>query len=106
MEILVTQYVRPNGTPLEICIYGMPDSLAPILEEITKAGLRLEAEVLTTDEVSFTLAHREQEQDFDIEICNNTSGEHGTKAGLIRLIERFDRKKFTAWLEATPDLES
>jgi len=31
MEILVTQYVRPNGRPLEICIYGMPDSLAPIL---------------------------------------------------------------------------
>jgi hypothetical protein len=105
MEILVTQYVRPNGVPLEICIYGMPDWLTPILEEITKAGLHLEAEVLTTGEVSFTLAHREQEEDFDIEICNNTRGPHGTKAGLIRLIERFDKKKFAAWLEGTPNME-
>lgn len=106
MEILVTQYLRPNGVPRETQIYGMPDSLAPILEEIAKAGLHLEAEMLNTGEISFTLAHREQEEDFDIEICNNTHGAHGTKAGLVRLIERFDKKKFAAWLEGTPDLES
>jgi len=105
VQIMVTQFVRPDGHRRQESVSDMPDSLAPILEEIAKAGLDLTAEVLTSGEVSFTLACDEYACDFDIEICENGPGEMGTKAGLARLIERFDKKKFQVWLQAQKEAD-
>lgn len=105
MEIPVTQYLMPDGRKRETSIDGMPDSLAPILREIAKAGLHLEAEVLSTGMVSFTLAYHKQDTDYDIEICANGPGENGTKASLIRLIKRFDRKQFMKWAKEQNDAD-
>jgi hypothetical protein len=98
VEIKLTQYLMPDGRQRENSIEGMPDSLAPILKLISKAGLSLEAEMLTTGEISFTLACHKYAADFDIEICSNGPGEHGTRAALIWLIERFDQNTFKEWI--------
>lgn len=97
MKISVIQYIRPNGGTQESSVDDMPDELVPILKELSKCGLRLAAEVLTTGEVSFTIEYPKEAADFDIEIAVNGPGENGTKASLEKLIRRFGKKSFMVW---------
>jgi hypothetical protein len=94
MEIHLTQYLLPDGRQREVSV-DVPDSLRAKLAKIRKAGLTIEAEVLTTAEVSFTLACHKYAADYDILICTNGPG---TRENLIRLIERFDEKECKKWL--------
>lgn len=94
MEIQLTQYLLPDGRQRKVSI-EVPDSLAPILKKISKAGLTIEAEILTTTEVSFTLACHKYAADYDILICTNGPG---TRESLVKLIERFNEKQCKKWL--------
>lgn len=94
MEIQVTQYLLPDGRTRETSI-DVPDSLAPKLKKIARAGLTIEAEILTSTEVSFTLACHKYAADYDILICTNGPG---TRENLIKLIERFNEKECRKWL--------
>lgn len=93
-QVPITQYLLPDGRKRDISI-DVPDSLAPKLKKIAKAGLSIEAEVLTTTEVSFTLACHKYAADYDILICTNGPG---ARESLITLIERFDEKECKRWL--------
>jgi hypothetical protein len=96
MQVQVTQYLLPDGRKRQTSV-DVPDSLAPILKRIEKAGLVIEAEILTTSEVSFTLACHKYAADYDILICMNGPGTRDRES-LIRLIERFDEKTCQKWL--------
>lgn len=54
-----TQFLLHNGTPRQTTI-GRPDPIADQAEELIKAGCRLEAEILTTGEVSLTVERGEE----------------------------------------------
>jgi hypothetical protein len=94
MNVHVTQYLLPDGRTRDTSV-DLPDSLAPQLKRIAKCGLTLEAEILTTSEVSFTLACHKYAADYDILICTNGPG---IKESLTRLIERFNEKECRKWL--------
>jgi hypothetical protein len=94
MEVHVMQYLLPDGRKRDTS-FDAPDYLAPILTEIAMCGLTIEAEVLTTGEVSFTLACHKYAADYDISICTNGPG---ARELLIGLIERFDEKECRKWL--------
>ena len=53
MAITFTQYMRPDGRKMSVDI-NRPADIETMALELQQAGVRLEAEVLTTGEVSFT----------------------------------------------------
>ena len=61
--IEVTQFLRPNGRK-NLITAEFPIETQPLYESMTKAGCRLEAEVLMTDEVSFSISN--EEKAFDV----------------------------------------
>lgn len=69
MDIPFTQYLLPDGRRTILCIekYG---EIAQKAQEIINKGLRFEAEVLTTGEISLTITD-DKEGDLAIEICRN-----------------------------------
>lgn len=69
MDIPFTQYLLPNGRRIIRSIekYG---EVAEKAQEIINKGLRFEAEVLATGEISLTITD-EKEGDLAIEICRN-----------------------------------
>src|ERR1700691_2522916 len=96
MDIIVTQFVRPDGKQKLETIHQMPDDLKPILQSIKECGGRLTAEVIFSD-VAFTIDCPKGEVDFDMEICPNgplPDATAGPRQGLEKLIRRFDAKKF------------
>lgn len=90
MDITLTQFVLPNGCQREATIEDMPEDLKPFLDAMKKNGCRLTVEVLTNGIVSYAVECKEVEADFDMELCQNGPGEHGTRASLEKLIRRFD----------------
>lgn len=54
-ELTFTQYLRPDGRTQEITCRVERPEVASAARELTAAGARFEAEVLTTGEVSFTV---------------------------------------------------
>ena len=69
-KLSVTQYLRPHGTKRKINKEVSDDVYAKGLE-IIEAGYALEAEVLTTGEVSFTIADYANGVDVAIELSPN-----------------------------------
>lgn len=68
-EVDVVQFMRPNGRQVAVKT-DLPIKYRDCYEEMSKAMCRLEAEHLTTGEVSVTIAHF-QHGDIDIEVVPN-----------------------------------
>lgn len=80
-DIPFTQYMRPDGRKVEQ-FAPMPEGYEEKVKAILAAGLKFEAEVLTTGTVSLTISNGEE--DIAIELSSN--GPEVEKA-LIRLID-------------------
>lgn len=82
-EIPFTQFVAPHGRRVEVRI-DRPEDVSTKAEKIIALGYRFECEVLTTCEVSLTIAG--DKGDEDIEVVSN-----GPEVPLAvdRLINRF-----------------
>jgi hypothetical protein len=78
-----TQFMRPNGRQVDVSI-DRPADIAAKAQSIIDRGFRFECEHLTTNEVSLTIAGKDD--DLDIEICANGPGLVGP--AVDRLIER------------------
>ncbi|HNP16327.1 MAG TPA: hypothetical protein PKI99_07695, partial [Terrimesophilobacter sp.] len=75
-EIPVTQYVRPDGRRREIGIVR-PSEIAEMAQRCLAAGMRFEAEVLTTGHVSLTVVGKDddgEEGDIAIRVVKNGPG--------------------------------
>ena len=70
MSIPFTQYLMPDGRTKQIEI-DRPANIEAKAAEIIAAGCRLEAEVLLTGEVSFTVFNPETEEDEACELSRN-----------------------------------
>ncbi len=69
-SIPFTQFVRPDGRRRDIEI-TRPAEMVARARALIEKGLAFEAEVLTTGEVSLTVADHENEEDIAIEITPN-----------------------------------
>ena len=67
MDVPFTQFLRPNGQPVRVTI-DRPDDIARLARRLAAHGVRLETEVLTTGEVSFT-AEREKDGETELLAC-------------------------------------
>lgn len=83
VAIPFTQFMRPDGRPVEVSI-ERPDHVAAKAKSIIDRGYRFECEHLTTGEVSLTVAG--EDDDLDIEICSNGPGLVGP--AVDRLVDR------------------
>lgn len=68
--IPVTQFIMPHGTPRPMYAW-VTKSAHDKASQIIKAGYKFEAEVLTTGEVSLTVADPVAGKDVAIEVCGN-----------------------------------
>lgn len=84
MDIPFTQYLLPDGRKFNITI-GIDDpDRTTKAQSIIDAGGKFEVEVLTTGEVSLTVAY--DDDDIAIEIIQNKSAEENTNA-VLKLID-------------------
>lgn len=86
-EVRLTQFMRPNGTPVPVSTY-LPVETQELYEEMSSAGAWFEAEELRTGQVSLTIAT--EDEDIDIEIVSN--GPMVQKA-MARMLKRKAWKK-------------
>lgn len=77
-----TQFMRPNGRAVEVSI-ERPAGIAAKAEALIAKGYHFECEVLTTCEISLTIAN--DDGDLDIEVVSNGPD---VPLGVDRLIER------------------
>lgn len=70
MDVFLTQYLLPDGRKRETHI-TLPDEAERPYIEMLGYSCRLEAEILSTGEVSVTVFHVEEEIDLDIEVVPN-----------------------------------
>lgn len=68
MNVPIVQFLLPNGSRNETST-ELPDECQSAYEEMTGAGLRFEAEILTTGYVSVTISG--EEDDTYIEVIKN-----------------------------------
>lgn len=68
MPVHFTQYLTPDGRRRSAIVLR-PTHVAQKAQELLDAGLHLEAEVLSTGEVSFTIASNDE--DLAIELAQN-----------------------------------
>jgi hypothetical protein len=78
-----TQYVRPDGRKRPVTI-NRPAEIEAKARALLLMGLRLEAEELTTGQVSFTVYDPVKEEDIVQEIVSNGPG---VGAAVDRLVE-------------------
>jgi hypothetical protein len=85
-EIQFTQFIRPNGRPVEVSVMR-PDHIGELAERLIQRGYGFECEQLSTSEVSLTIVDEHGDQ--DIEIVPN-----GAEVPLAvdRMIERFAKR--------------
>jgi hypothetical protein len=89
MTIHLTQYCLPDGRRQIISI-DCPAAVEEKARLLESAGYALEAEILSSGTVSFTIVgmnEHGEENDVDIELCRNGPG---TAAALCKLILRFN----------------
>lgn len=84
--IMFTQYLRSNGEKRP-AIIDRPAPIANKADMLRLAGWRLECEVLTTGEVSFTCEHDDSEGDVDLEAIRVVKNGPGTAEAVDSLIE-------------------
>lgn len=90
VAIPFTQYLKPNGRRADVSI-ERPAHIASMADRIMERGYRFECEVLTTGQVSLTIA--DYEGDHDIELCNNGIEVPATVDRLVtRFAARFERR--------------
>lgn len=92
-KIPFTQFIRPNGDTRTQWV-ARSGELADKAQAIIRNGLRFEAEVLTTGEVSLTVHDRKTGEDVAIEVCSNGPP-------VVDAIDRLISRAYTQ-LEATP----
>ena len=87
-EILITQYLRPNGREAIVRAW-IPDELVEAAKQ-----LKISAELVTPTQVMI-YAHRkgESEEDELTEIADNGPGENSPEVALQRLIKRFEVRR-------------
>lgn len=85
-EIPFTQYMAPNGRKQDVRI-NRPEEVSTKAEAIIAAGFRFECEVLTTCEVSLSIAG--DDGDEDIEVVSNGPD---VPNAVDRLINRFSAR--------------
>ncbi|MDW9726340.1 hypothetical protein GOB91_29265 [Sinorhizobium meliloti] len=86
-EIPFTQYLMPDGRKAPVRI-NRPDEISDKAEKIIEAGYRFECEVLTTGQISLTIAGKDGDE--DIEVVPNGPE---VPVAVDRMITRFaDRK--------------
>lgn len=81
-NVEVTQYLRPHDTK-KLIYKEVPEHVYDKALSIIDAGYHLEAEVLTTGEVSFTVVDREQGVDVAIRLSPNGPEVHEAFNDLI-----------------------
>ena len=81
-QIMMTQYLRPNGLKRETWVEVPRDQYNKAVS-IVAAGFVFESEVLTTGDVRFTIADPKEEIDVGIEVCPNGPEVHNTLKRLI-----------------------
>lgn len=97
MKVEFTQYLRPDGRKKLIHV-ELPINYAPFVNAIRNAGLRLTAEVLTTNEVSLAIQDDER-GDFRSEVVPNGPG---VVEAAGRLVSSFSHMSYDLWrLEAS-----
>lgn len=69
-EIKFTQYMRPDGHPIEAFI-DRPQAVFDKAEQIIDAGYVFESEHLMTGNVSVTISDPDKEEDLAIRIISN-----------------------------------
>lgn len=89
-KIAFTQYLRPNGQKQVITI-GVTKDIAEKAARIAEAGYHLEAEILTTDQVSLTIAGKNT--DVGIMIVANGPEVPPAVAELINMFDFDDAKR-------------
>lgn len=85
-SIPFTQFMRPDGRPVQVSI-DRPDDIVAKAQSIIARGYRFECEALTDGHVSLTITD-EENGDLDIEVVPNGSE---VPTAVDRLIERFAR---------------
>lgn len=71
-----TQFLRPHGRRKQINI-TMSAKVELLADKCVEAGVRFEAEVLTTNQISFTAELDDEDGEVDVlghEICHNEPG--------------------------------
>lgn len=68
-SVRAPQYIRPNGRKASITCYLVPIDVQEDYIAMQEAGARIEREVLTTGEVSLTIAYKGE--DVDIRVVPN-----------------------------------
>jgi len=66
----IIQFMRPDGRQVERTV-ELPKQFEPNYLNMINSGCRFESEVLSTGEVSLTLANTAEEEDVDIEVVEN-----------------------------------
>lgn len=97
-DIIMTQYLLPDGRKRHTYMPA-PDAVFAKAQSIMDAGMRFEAEVLNTGDVSTTITHPDY-GDLDITIHANGPGLH---EAIHAMIERFDLSK--SWDEEGEDVD-
>lgn len=86
MAIPFTQFLRPDGRKQSVTI-DRPPEIEALARDVMRAGYRMEAEVLTTGEVSFEIVKDVPDPDegdsLAIEICSNGPEVEGAVDRLI-----------------------
>ncbi|MFH0982796.1 MAG: hypothetical protein V2A79_14830 [Planctomycetota bacterium] len=85
MKVMFRQYMRPDGRQVPIYV-DLDSSFADQVQRIRDDGCRLEAEVLTTGVVSFTIYDPSTEDDVACELVENGPG---VLAAVERLIHGY-----------------
>jgi len=91
-DVYVTQYLLPHGKTRRM-VTSVPDDLADTIQIIKDVGAVLEAEILTTGEVSVTITSGEW-GDYDIAVVPNGPQ---VPAAVEQLIRRFDPQEYCAY---------
>ena len=87
MGIEMTQFIAPNGERKTFLV-ERPEDIEAKAGEIIDAGYKFECEVLTTGQVSLTIADPSEGEDVDIEVTVNDSS---VNESLDRMINRFHK---------------
>ena len=82
VTVPVMQFLRPDGTE-RAATTKLPAEFADVIAQLHNAGCRFEAEMLTTGEVSITIA--DMERDLDIEVVPNGPE---VQAAMLKILQR------------------
>lgn len=81
MQVQVRQFIRPNGRQ-EMRFEEIPDRYEDLYKEMQASGCELQAEALTTGELSLTISNKEQDVDITI-----TRDDAQVQMGICQLLE-------------------